>query len=209
MLILSQPVDQYPQLFAYGNPADVPNMMVVGGVRKDGELWTRSKVDPPNNAQVIKVYAPCVEMNLPDATTGGYRPSFGVEGVSYGRHCYSHPMFPPRCDHENLLTSRNLASGTIAGLGTYFLGLSSLSNNLADNDPVQRVVKLKNQLQTGSCLQRVSDKSICSLYNLADPRTCPPDPPAGFQDGDEVPCKDTSSTSGNTVLAIDGCFLTT
>lgn len=94
----------------------------------------------------------------------------------------------------HLLTSVTLASGTIAGLGAYFLGLSSLSSSLHDDDSTKRVQKLKEELQTGSCIPRTDDNKICALYNLADPRTCPPDVPPDFKDGDEIGCKDTSST---------------
>lgn len=117
-------------------------------------------------------------------------------------------LLPPLKDIHGL-TLITLASGTIAGLGTYFLGLSSLSSVLQDNDPTKRVQNLKEQLQSGGCISRTNDPSICALYNLADPRTCPPDVPDGFQDGDEVDCKDTSSSSANTVVAIPGCFITT
>ena len=108
-----------------------------------------------------------------------------------------------------MLTSAILAAGTISGLGAYFLGLSSLSNVLITDDPVQRVRNLKNELEIGSTIPRGTNDNVKSLYNFADPRTCPPDPPAGSQDGDEVPCGDTSSTSGNTVVAIPNCFITT
>lgn len=91
MVILFQAVDEYPQLFAYGNPADVPNMMVVGGIGIDGDLWRRSKVDPPNQGNVIKVYAPCYDITVPDAQTGGYREPTTVQGVSYGTHTFYSP----------------------------------------------------------------------------------------------------------------------
>ncbi|KAL8748474.1 MAG: hypothetical protein Q9184_007279, partial [Pyrenodesmia sp. 2 TL-2023] len=148
-------VDQYPQLFAYGNPADVPDMMVVGGIGINGDLWKRSKVDPSNQGNVIKVYAPCYDITVPDAITGGYRAPATVEGVSY-------------------------ASGTIAGLGAYFLGLSSLTDSLHDDDPTKRVQKLKEELQVGSCIKRAN--GFCALHNLADPRKCPPDVPPDFRD---------------------------
>lgn len=83
-MIPYQAVDEYPQLFAYGNPADVPDMMVVGGIDTDGVLWPRSKVDPPNVGEVIKVYAPCYDLTIPNALTGGYRAPAEVAGVSYG-----------------------------------------------------------------------------------------------------------------------------
>ena len=102
-----------------------------------------------------------------------------------------------------------IAAATISGLATYFLGLSSLSNIIV-NDPVQRVRNLKDELEIGSSIARGSDSNVLSLWNLADPRTCPPGtPPPGFQDGDEVPCADTSTSSGNTVVAIPNCFITT
>ena len=102
VLILWQPVDEYPQLFAYGNPADVPDMMVVGGVGTNGELWERSKVDPPNNAQVIKVYAPCYDITVPNANNGGYRAPAEVQGVSYGRHDYQDLRLPPQLRSSKL-----------------------------------------------------------------------------------------------------------
>ncbi|KAL8966125.1 MAG: hypothetical protein Q9183_003513, partial [Haloplaca sp. 2 TL-2023] len=171
------PVDEYPQLFAYGNPADVPDMMVVGGIGTDGRLWKRSKVDPPGN-DVIKVYAPCYHLMIPHAQTGGYRFPAEVEGVSYG------PVI--------------LASPTVAGLGAYFLGLSSLSDSLHDDDPVKRIQKLKAKLQAGSCITR--SPNICALHNLADPRQCPPYIPFGFQKGNEVECRviEAASTQATT-----------
>lgn len=85
------------------------------------------------------------------------------------------------------LTFVSLASGTIAGLGAYFLGLSSLADSLHDDDPTKRVRKLKEELQVGSCIKRVN--GFCALHNLVDPRKCPPDVPPDFRDGDEVGCK--------------------
>ncbi|KAL9127268.1 MAG: hypothetical protein Q9217_003827 [Psora testacea] len=106
-------------LFTYGNPTDVPDMMVVGGIGMDGVLWPRSKVDPPNQ-----------------------------------------------------------------GLGTYSSGLSSISSSLQDNVPTKRVQKVKEELQTGSCIPRTDDDKICAFYNLANLRTCPPDVPPDFKDGE-------------------------
>ena len=85
-----QPVDQYPQLFAYpsnGQPPAVPNMMIVGGVRvPDGNLWERSKVDPPGtNPPVITLYAPSFHLTVPQPG-GDWRNPNEVQGVSYGRH---------------------------------------------------------------------------------------------------------------------------
>lgn len=82
-----------------------------------------------------------------------------------------------------------------------------MSDTLRDDDPVQRVKKLKILLEEGSPLRRADN--IRSVYNGQDPRTCPPDVPPNFHDGDEVPCRDTSSNSRNTVLAISNCFVTT
>lgn len=78
-------MDEYPQLFAYGNPPDVPDMMVVGGIGTNGKLWERSKVDPPNQNKVIKVHAPCYDITIPN-TSGGYRAPAEVQGVSYGMY---------------------------------------------------------------------------------------------------------------------------
>lgn len=93
-----------------------------------------------------------------------------------------------------------LASGTIAGLGAYFLGLSSLYDSLHDDDPTKRVRKLKDELESGSCIERID--GICALHNLADPRKCPPDPPLDFQDGDEVGCKSEDSEEPTTTSGI-------
>ncbi|KAL8996024.1 MAG: hypothetical protein Q9169_004371 [Polycauliona sp. 2 TL-2023] len=152
------PVDRWPQLFAYGDPADVPDMMVVGGMGIDGERWERSKTDPPNQGSVIKVYAPSFDLTIPNASTGGYRYPAEVQGVSYG--------------------------------------LSSLSDSFKDDDPTKRVQKLKEELQTGSCIFRDEEDKICGLNNLADPEKCPPDVPDDFEDGDEVGCFEVEEISG-------------
>jgi len=83
-----------------------------------------------------------------------------------------------------------------------------VSQNFMKDDPVQRVKALKLWLESTS-FDRGPDPKIRSLYNLADPRFCPPDAPNGFQNGDEVGCKDTSETSVNHVVAIPNCFITT
>ena len=207
ILTVWQPVNEYPQLFAYNdgnNPPAVPDMMVVGGVTVDGNRWDRSKVDVPGNPQVIRLHAPSFIINVPQPG-GGWRNPNEVTGVSYGRHIYLTPrllaMLP-----NNTLTSAMIAAATISGLAAYFLGLSSLSH-IIDDDPTQRVRNLKDELEVGSAVAR---GNVGSLWNLADPRTCPPGPPPpGFQDGDEVPCADTSTSSGNTVVAIPNCFITT
>jgi len=108
-----------------------------------------------------------------------------------------------------LLTAEVPAAGTVSGLGAYFLGLSSLSQILIKDDPVERVKELKLHLEVGSSYSRGKDDKVKSLCNDADPRTCPPDVPNGFRDGDEVGCKDTSENSMNTVVAIPNCFITT
>lgn len=85
-------MDQYPQLFAYespeGYPAEVPNMMVVGGIGTDGALSRGSSVDPPNRGDVIKVYAPSQELTVPNAITGNYREG-EASGISLGKHICS------------------------------------------------------------------------------------------------------------------------
>ena len=88
-----------------------------------------------------------------------------------------------------------LPSATIAELGAYFLGLSSLSDSLQDDDPTKRVQKLKDELQAGSCIPRGQDSNICGLNNLANPRKCPPDVPSSFKNGDEVECRAIEATS--------------
>ena len=202
-------MNQYPQLFAYnngGSPPTVPNMMVVGGVKTDGNLWDRSRVDVPGNPQVIKLHAPSFHINVP-GPDGGWRNPNEVQGVSYGS--YSCPVLRlSDAGTKNILTSAMIAGATISGLAAYFLGLSSLSDVIITDDPVQRVKNLKDQLEVGSAVARAP--SIDSVWNLANPRTCPPGtPPPGFQDGDEVPCADPSTRSRNTVVGIPNCFITT
>lgn len=188
LLILSQPVNQWPQLLAYGNPAQVPDMMLVGGVGTDGTRWAGSRVDPADEDKVIKVYAPSYDLKIPDASTGGYRVPTEVTGTSYGMCDCTLPRICWWYHRDSLANIYcALASGTVAGLGTYLLGLSSLSNSLLDDDPVQRVRNLKDELETVSCISRVDD--FCGLNNLIDPEKCLPDVPDDFQDGDEVECK--------------------
>lgn len=209
MFTVWQPVDQYPQLSAYpsdGKPPAVPNMMVIGGIKlpdgpddpegQGGSEWEGSKVDPPGtNPAVITLYAPSFHINVPKPD-GGWRNPNEVQGVSYGRHCCPLLRLFLDVSVKYILTSGTVAAGTISGLGTYFLKLSSISGNLANDDPVKRVINLKRQLGLGSSLARGKDPKIRSLWNLADPKTCPPGtPPPGFQDGDEVPCADTSTKS--------------
>ena len=104
-----------------------------------------------------------------------------------------------------------IAAATISGLAAYFLGLSSLSDLLINDDPVQRVKNLKDELEVGSAVRRgESESDVYAVWNYQNPETCPPGtPPPGFQDGDEVPCADTSTSSGNIVVAIPNCFITT
>ena len=214
MLTVWQPVNQYPQLSAYpskGQPPAVPNMMVIGGVTgPDCKRWDGSKVDPPGtNPRVITLYAPSFHINVPQAG-GGWRNPNEVQGVSYGRHCCPVLRLFLDASMKYILNSGMPAAGTISGLGTYFLGLSSLSGDLANDDPIQRVIRLKQQLELDSSLNRGEDPDVRSLWNLADPKTLPPGTsPPDFQDGDEVPCGDTSTKSGNTVIAIPNCYVMT
>ncbi|KAL8957589.1 MAG: hypothetical protein Q9183_006017 [Haloplaca sp. 2 TL-2023] len=173
--------------------------MLVGGVRTDGSRWERSRRDPeesldPKNSDfrvpVIRVHAPSVDLQVPDAITGGWRGPI-ADGTSY-------------------------AAPAVAGLGAYFLGLSSRSQALADDDPFERVRKLRHMLEISTPIERV--RGTGSLYNLNDPRACPPDVPlpdvppnlnptsAG---GEEVGCRDASTTTSNTVVAVPSCSITT
>ena len=112
---------------------------------------------------------------------------------------------------KKILTPTMIAAATISGVATYFLGLSRLSDVIITDDPVQRVKNLKDVLEVGSAVRRGTSQSVVSsVWNYQDPETCPPGtPPPGFHDGDEVPCADTSTRSGNTVVAIPNCFITT
>jgi len=214
IITIWQPVNQYPQLSAYpanGRPPAVPGMMVIGGVKmtEDGnwDRWDRSRVDlPGTNPPVITVHAPSFHINVPQAA-GGWRNPNVVQGVSYGRHCCPVLRLSLDASVKYMLTSSILAGATISGLGTYFLGLTSLSGNLANSDPRRRVANLKLQLGLGSSVNR---GNVRSLWNLADPATCPPGtPPPGFQDGDEVPCGNTGTRTGNNVVAIPSCYIVT
>ncbi len=119
-------------------------MMGIGGVRvPDGDRWDGSKVDPAGtHPPVITLYAPSFHNNVPQAG-GGWRNPDEVQGVSYGRYCCPVLRLFLDASMKYILTSGILAAAIISGLGTYFLGLSSLSGNLANDDPVQRVIRLK------------------------------------------------------------------
>ncbi|KAL8646758.1 MAG: hypothetical protein Q9226_006726 [Calogaya cf. arnoldii] len=49
-------VDEYPQLFAYGNPADVPDMTVVGRIGTDGVLWDAKPTHPIRAASLRRTH---------------------------------------------------------------------------------------------------------------------------------------------------------
>ena len=109
-----------------------------------------------------------------------------------------------------MLISSTIASGTVAGLAAYFLGLSSLEPILENEDPATRVKNLKEYIETTMSFSKGEDDKTRSLWNGANPEQCPhADPPPGTGDGDEVPCGETSSNDGHNVVAIPGCFLTT
>lgn len=111
---------------------------------------------------------------------------------------------------NKILTPGMIAAATVSGLAAYFLGLSSLSDLIITDDPVERIKNLKDLLEVGSAVRRGKDQEFYSVWNTQNPETCPPGtPPPGFQDGDEVPCADTSTSSGNTVVAIPNCFIAT
>lgn len=116
----------------------------------------------------------------------------------------------PHGSMNNILTPATIAAATVSGLAAYFLGLSSLSDLLITDDPVERVKNLKDFLEVGSAVLRGKEEKYYSVWNDQDPETClPGTPPPGFQNGDEVPCADASTSSGNTVVAIPNCFITT
>jgi hypothetical protein len=78
-------MDEYPQLFATGLSPDVTNLLVVGGVGIDGNLWYRSKVSPDPNIQIVKIHTPSFDISIADGK-GDFRPPGQVEGVFYGMH---------------------------------------------------------------------------------------------------------------------------
>ena len=134
----------------------------------NGNRWDGSKMDPPGtNPRVITLYAPSFHINVPQSG-GGWRNPNDVQGVSYGRRCCPVLKLFLDTSMKYILISGMLTAGTISGLGTYFLGLSSLSGNLANDDPVQRVIRLKQQLGLGSSLARRKDPNVRALWNLAD-----------------------------------------
>ena len=180
--------------------------MVVGGVTVDGDRWYKSCVDVPGNPKVIKLYAPSSDINVP-APDGSWRNFHEVTGVSYGRQSN---LFISHASMNNILTPAMIAAATVSGLAAYFLGLSSLSDLLITDDPVERVKNLKDFLEVGSAVRRGKDDLYDSVWNDQDPETClPGTPPPGFQNGDGVPCADATTSSGNTVVAIPNCFITT
>lgn len=105
-------------------------MMVVGGIGTDGDLWPRIKVDPPNRGKVIKVYAPCYDITIPNAITGGYRAPAEVEGVSYGKPYRTSHGSPLQHDRYPWTDFFHISFRNNPGLGAYFLGLSSLYDSL-------------------------------------------------------------------------------
>ena len=97
-------MNQYPQLLAYpsnGQPAKVPNMLVVGGVQvPSGDLSRGSRTDPPGTSpRLIALYAPSEFLNLPLAA-GGWRNPLEVVAVSYGRESRSSPHEYPSHEFE-------------------------------------------------------------------------------------------------------------
>ena len=61
---------------------------------------------------------------------------------------------------NSVLASTKLAAATIFGLGTYFLGLSSLSNVLITDESVQKVKNSKDELEVVSSIPRGTDIKI-------------------------------------------------
>ena len=160
----------------------------------DGDRWEKSCVDVPGNPQVIKLYAPCTSINVP-APDGSWRNPNLVEGVSYGRRL-TLVLQLPDASMNNILTPTMVVTATVSGLAAYFLGLSSLSDVITTNYPVKRVKNLKDLLEVGSAVRRVEAEEFYLVWNCQDPETCLPGTALpGFQDGDEVPCADASTSS--------------
>lgn len=101
------------------------------------------------------------------------------------------------------------AAAQVSGMAAYFLGLSSLSDYLHDDDGRARVVKLKDFIIRAAWDRTDPDGLLKAIYNHEDPRTCPANQK---RDGDEVgePCRSSPTTSavGNDITAMVDCYVT-
>lgn len=105
---------------------------------------------------------------------------------------------------NTVLTWFPAAAATVAGLAAYFLGLSSLHEELSSDTGVQRVRKLKAFI-TQNCYSR-GDGLPMVIWNLMDPLEC------GVirrDNGVEEPCDSGVTKTHDTVVEIPGCFITT
>ncbi|CAO1602019.1 hypothetical protein XANCAGTX0491_005655 [Xanthoria calcicola] len=182
------PINQYPQLFA-GQKGDdgIPELIVVGGVEvyddKNGNLWDRSRVGTPENGVTVDVYAPSYLINCAN-NAGGFRIREEVTGTS-------------------------LAAAQVSGMGAYFLGLSSLSDTLHDDDGRQRVLKLKRQILTTAWARNNNHVDIKAIWNTEDPGTCRK-PPNKSDSAVDQPCQVSSTTAtGNDLTIMGDCYITT
>ncbi|KAL8652221.1 MAG: hypothetical protein Q9226_004358 [Calogaya cf. arnoldii] len=186
--LIAQPIDQYPQLFAGQSGDDgISELIVVGGVHvyndKTGDVWERSKVGTPGNGVTVDVYAPSYLINCANGT-GGFRDREEVTGTS-------------------------LAAAQVSGMCAYFLGLSSLTDTLHDDDGRQRVLKLKRQILTTAWARNNDQKDIKAIWNTEDPQTCRAPPTSDDSEVDQ-PCQVPSETATGTDLTIMGdCYITT
>ncbi|KAI4219561.1 MAG: hypothetical protein L6R40_008718 [Gallowayella cf. fulva] len=172
-----QPIDSYPQLFAgeSGNNG-IPELLVVGGIHVyDGKYG--QLWERSATADYVQVYAPSFAINCADGS-GGLRNPAETTGVS-------------------------MAAAQVSGMAAYFLGLSSLSDYLHDDDGRARVVKLKDFIIRAAWDRTDPDGLLKAIYNHEDPRTCPANQK---RDGDEVgePCRSSPTTSavGNDITAM-------
>ncbi|CAL8579771.1 hypothetical protein XPA_005502 [Xanthoria parietina] len=183
------PINQYPQLFA-GQKGDdgIPELIVVGGVEvyddKNGNLWDRSRVGTPENGVTVDVYAPSYLINCAN-NAGGFRIREEVTGTS-------------------------LAAAQVSGMCAYFLGLSSLSATLHDDDGRQRVLKLKRQILTTAWARNNNHVDIKAIWNTEDPGTCRKPPNKSDSSAVDQPCQVSSTTAtGNDLTIMGDCYITT
>ncbi|KAI4283434.1 MAG: hypothetical protein L6R38_002156 [Xanthoria sp. 2 TBL-2021] len=182
------PINQYPTLFAGQSGDDgIPELIVVGGVEvyddKNGNLWERSRLGTPENGVTVDVYAPSYLINCAN-NEGGFRNRQEVTGTS-------------------------LAAAQVSGMCAYFLGLSSLSDQLHDDDGRQRVLKLKRQILTTAWARNNTQVDIKAIWNTEDPGTCRP-PPNKSDSSVGQPCQVSSTTAtGNDLTIMGDCYITT
>ena len=95
------------------------------------------------------------------------------------------------------------AAASVSGLAAYFLGLSSLHDQLKHDSGLQRVRNLRKHIIDAAFPR--GDYKHDSLWNGVDPRDCNVGKRA---DGVEVPCDSGTTKTKDIVVQMPGCFIT-